>query len=384
MRKLIGIISEFIAQADLVLLGLCCSATCFGMVLIASATNSWTSSWKRYVVIQGAAMLMGICAYLLFSMMDVEQISKYWKWILGFSIFLILLLRTPLGLVRGGNRAWLGHESLPVQLQPIEIVKITFSILLAKQLDQMREKGDLKSVSAAAYIGGHLLLMVGLYFVISGDAGNCIVLAVIFACMSFAAGFALRWFAAAFAVLGGGFAFLWATDKLPEYMKNRFLVILDHSFDVSNAGLQQTRSLAAIGSGRIFGQGLFNGIRTQSPYQSALPARHTDFIFAAAGEELGMVGCFAILLLLGAIVIRCFYVASHARSPMEQYVCVGIAGMFIFQIVENVGMCLFLMPVIGLTLPFFSYGGTSVLVNFCAMGVVSGIHKRSRPDWIRT
>ena len=110
--------------------------------------------------------------------------------------------------------------------------------------------------------------------------------------------------------------------------------------------------------------------------------RQTDFIFSVCGEELGFLGCALIIVLLLAIVVRCLLVARDAATPMESYVCVGMAGMLIFQTIANIGMCLFLMPVIGLTLPFFSYGGSSIVTLFAAMGVVSGIKKRSRPEWL--
>ena len=106
-------------------------------------------------------------------------------------------------------------------------------------------------------------------------------------------------------------------------------------------------------------------------------------IFCAIGEELGMIGCLLALALLTAIIVRCVLVARRAKSPLESYICVGIAAMLIFQTVINVGMCLFLVPVIGLTLPFFSYGGSSIVTLFLAMGMVSGIHKRTAPEWLR-
>ena len=110
--------------------------------------------------------------------------------------------------------------------------------------------------------------------------------------------------------------------------------------------------------------------------------RQTDFIFCVCGEELGFIGCLLIIVLLLAIVVRCLLVARDAATPMESYVCVGMAGMLIFQTIANIGMCLFLMPVIGLTLPFFSYGGSSIVTLFAAMGIVSGVKKRSRPEWL--
>lgn len=381
MQKLRGMLSEIVMQADMLLLGLCCAATGFGILLIASATRHTGSD--RYVIVQSVALLIGIGCYAFFSLLDVEQTTKYWKWMVGINVFLILLLRTPLGLTRGGNRAWLGVSWFPVQVQPAEIVKIIFIVLLAKQLTYLREKDALNSTLSAAFVCGHLLALAGLYVAVSGDVGSSLVFVAIFFAMTLAAGIALRWFAAAFLAMGGGFAFLWFADKLPDYMKRRFMVLLDHSFDPANTGYQQTRSLAAIGSGRVTGMGLFHGIRTQSVHESALPARHTDFVFSVAGEELGMIGCIAIMLLLTLIILRCLRVAYGARSEADRLIAVGITGMLIFQTLENVGMCLFVLPVVGLTLPFFSYGGSSIVLTFCSMGIVSGIHKRSRPDWLR-
>lgn len=380
-QKLRALVSEFVTQADLLLLGLCVGASGFGLLLIASATR-YTNSWRN-VIVQAVAIAMGLVCYFLFSFLDVEAVSRYWKWILLGSVLFILLLLTPLGVERYGNRAWLYASWFPVQVQPAEVVKLPFTILLGRQLAFLKEKGDLRSFTAAGFLGSHVLFMVGLIFVISGDAGSCLVYIFIFACMAFVGGFALRWFAAVGGLMAAVVAFLFYTDKLPKYMIQRFRVVFDHSYDPSGVGWNQTKSLLAIGSGRLFGQGLFHGTQTQSSVRAALPNRENDFIFAVAGEELGMVGCALVLLLLSLIIWRCFRVARTARSPMEQLICVGIAGMLIFQTVENVGMCLFVMPVIGLTLPFFSYGGSSILVLFCAMGIVSGIKQRSRPGWLR-
>ena len=165
-------------------------------------------------------------------------------------------------------------------------------------------------------------------------------------------------------------------------MRDRFLAVLDHSYQPDDAGFQQTRGLLALGSGELTGQGLFHGAQTQSSNVWSIPERQTDFIFSVCGEELGFLGCALIIVLLLAIVVRCLLVARDAATPMESYVCVGMAGMLIFQTIANIGMCLFLMPVIGLTLPFFSYGGSSIVTLFAAMGIVSGVKKRSRPEWL--
>ncbi|WP_243208573.1 FtsW/RodA/SpoVE family cell cycle protein [Oscillibacter hominis] len=379
--RLKSIISDFIQQADLVLLALCCTATCYGLALIYSATRY--KDTYRYVVVQAAALCIGILCYIFFSMVDIEELSKKWKWLVAFNVVFILLL-IPFGKEVYGNRAWVHFPGMPVNIGPAEFIKITFSILLSRQLQWLQEeKRDLKSISAIAFIGGHTILLCGYYYVISSDMGNALVYVFIFICMAFAAGVALRWFVLAFAAAGGGITALWAMDLIPSYMKERFIVLFDHSYDPLGKGWQQTRSLLALGSGQLTGQGFLNGTQTQARYDGSLPARWTDFIFSVAGEELGMLGCLGIILILAAIIVRCLMVAKRAKTRMSAYICVGMAAMLIFQTVENIGMCLFVMPVIGLTLPFFSYGGSSVVTLFCAMGVVSGIKKRSLPDWLR-
>ena len=380
-NRLKAILADFIQQADLVLLGLCCAATLYGMVLIASATRYMGADGIiRYVGVQGAAMALGLCAYVFMSMIDVEIVLKKWKWVLAFNIIFIGLLLTPLGVggATTGNQAWLKIPGIPFQIGPAEIVKITFTLLLAKQLEWLREeKRDLKSFSSAMMVAGHTLLLMGYYVVISGDMGNALTFFFIFLCMAFAAGFALRWFALLFLGGGAAFAAAWALELIPSYMMDRFRVLFDHSYDALKTGWQQSRSLMAIGSGGVFGQGYMQGTQTQSSYPQSLPYRWTDFIFSVCGEELGLIGCLLVIALLTAIILRVLLVARNAQTTLHCYICVGMAAMLIYQTVINIGMCLFVMPTIGVTLPFFSYGGSSLLTLYAAMGVVSGIKKRS-------
>ena len=377
LNRLKAILADFFQQADLVLLGLCCTATVYGIMMIYSATRY--SNSNRPVIVQSVALLLGICVYIFLSMVDIEIVMKKWKWMVGINIVLIGLLLTPLGIggETTGNQAWLQIPGIPFNIGPAEVVKITFSLLLAKQLAwQREEKRDLRSFRSAAMAAGHTLVLMGWYVAISGDMGNALTFFFIFLCMAFAAGFALRWFVLLFAGCGAGVAVAWMLDLIPSYMKNRFLVLFDHSYDARGAGWQQTRSLLTIGGGGWFGQGYLQGTQTQAG-EGSLPARHTDFIFSVIGEELGLVGCLAAILLLAAIIFRVLLVAKNAQIPFHSYLCVGMAAMLIFQTVVNIGMCLFVMPVIGLTLPFFSYGGSSLLTLYAAMGVVSGIKKRS-------
>lgn len=382
LNRLKDTLADFIQQADLVLLALCCTATLYGIALVFSATRYMSpATGTRRMIIQCAALGLGVCVYIFFSMLDLESITRRWKWILAFNVIFILLLKTPLGVAGNtGNRAWLKFPGIPFQIGPAEVVKITFVLLLAKQIEWLwEEKEDLKSFPSALFVAGHAFGLCGLYFVVSHDMGNGLVFIFIFLCMAFVAGFALRWFLLLFAGAGGIVAAVLLLDLVPdnmEYMLNRFIVLFDHSFDPQGTGWQQTRSLLAIGSGGLWGQGYLNGSQTQG-ISSALPAKQTDLIFSAAGEELGLFGCLAIMALLLAIILRILLVARKARTPFYRYVCVGMASILIFQTIINIGMCLFVMPTIGVTLPFFSYGGSSVVTLYMAMGVVSGIKKRS-------
>ncbi len=392
MGKIRDFLSDVVRQSDLVLLALCVGSTLYGMVLIASATHF--RGTLKYVAIQGFGLLIGVLLYFFFSAVDVGELSKKWKWLLIFNFGFILLLRTPFGLTRNGNRAWLGVndigkslgvgflENFPITVQPAEIVKITFILLLARQLALLQEKRDLRSFANVIQPTAHAGAMFVFYYILSKDAGSGLVYLFVFLCMAFAAGFALRWIILGIGGAVGSFLAAWNLGLLRGDWYDRIKVILDHSYQPDKKGFQQTRGMLALGSGKLTGQGLFHGTQTQSPAKWSLPERQTDFIFCVCGEELGFIGCLLVIVLLLAIIVRCLIVAREAPTRMESLVCVGMAGMLIFQTIANIGMCLFLMPVIGLTLPFFSYGGSSIVTLFGAMGVVSGIKKRSRPEWL--
>lgn len=394
MGRIREITGYLVRQTDMLLWSLCSAATLYGILLILSATHTVYRGSLKYVIVQGAGWCIGTAAYFLLSGIDIVELSKKWRWILGFNIGLILLLLTPLGLVRNGNRAWLGVNTIgaklgiealknfPITFQPAEIVKITFILLLAYQLVHLSETRDLKRFTNVIQPTVHVVFMFCFYYVISHDAGSGLVYLFIFVCMAFAAGFAARWLVLGIGGVTVGLVAAWKFRLLRGDWYDRIMVVLDHSYQPQKAGWQQTRGMIALGSGGLTGQGLFHGTQTQSPYRASLPERQTDYIFCVCGEELGFLGCLAVISILLAIVIRCFAVARDANTRLESLVCVGMAGMLIFQTVANIGMCLFLLPVVGLTLPFFSYGGSSIVTIFAAMGVVSGIKKRSRPEWL--
>ena len=379
---------EFFRKGDLVLLSLCVAASAYGLVLIYSATRYLESN--RNVIVQSVAIVLGILVYIALSSVDFELLTeKSWKLLLAFNVVFNLLTLTPLGLERNGNRSWLGVEGFPVNIQPAEITKLSFVLLLAWQCIKLRDRG-ISRPSSVFQLAGHTVLLCGIITVASGDFGMAFTYLFIFVIMAWSAGVQKRWFLLAAVLVVAAILLIWPHVS-DDYRMARFTVVVDHLTgntetlyeQTQGVGYQQTRSLLAIGSGGLFGMGYLQGVQTQSSSTVSLIARETDSIFAVCGEELGLVGCTLVLLLLAAIILRCIWVSRRARSPQSALIAMGFAGMLLVQTAVNVGMCLYLFPIIGLTLPFFSYGGSSIVTMFAAMGIVSSIKTRSLPSWLR-
>lgn len=373
MRRLWNKITEFYRRGDLILLFLCIVASVFGIVVIASATRYSGSS--RYLVVQSAALLLGIVLYVAVSLLDVEILAEHRELLLAFNALLISMLLVW-GVEVNGNRAWLDLPLMPVYIQPAEICKITFVIALAKTMNNHRSK--ISSVKSVAPIVIQTLVMMGMIVVISRDTGSATVFLFIFLVVAYAGGVRSWWFLAALLVTVALFPILWKHFIQP-HQKERIMMFFDATIDPDGKGVRwdTNRSVAMLSGGGISGQGLFHGTMVQN---HAISAQHTDFIFSAIGEELGILGCLFTLLLLVSIVVRCVYVGLKTPNYMNRLICIGIAAMLIFQILTNVGMCIGVFPVIGLTLPFISYGGSSIVTVYLAMGVVSGIHMRPDPE----
>ena len=382
-------LQDFWARGDKLLLALCLVASGYGLVLIYSATRYLDSN--RSVIVQAAGILVGTVAYILISSVDMDLfIEKSWKLLLLFNLGFNLLVRVPgLGVSRGGNLSWIRFPGLPIDIQPAEVTKLTFVLLFALHCSKLQKRGISRPTSVFSLLG-HLGLTAGLIAVATKDFGMVLVYLFLFAFMCWMAGVKFRWFLLGGAAGAGGIAYIW--PKISDsYLGQRITVVIDHIIgnqetlyaQTQGRGWQQTRSILAIGSGGLFGQGYMKGIQTQSPYETSLNARFTDEIFAVCGEELGFIGCIIIILLLCAIIMRCVWVARRAPSPMTSLVAIGFAGMLLFQSVLNIGMCLYVLPIVGLTLPFFSYGGSSIITMFAAMGVISSIKTRSLPSWLK-
>ena len=226
----------------------------------------------------------------------------------------------------------------------------------------------------------HLGILVGLNMVLSKDAGVSLIFVFIFIGMTFAGGVSKGWFIAALSGITAGLPLIW-NYVLKPHQKQRFMVLFDPTVDPNaiDERWHSNQALLSLTGGGLTGQGLYNGRRTQANGIGALQAQHTDYIFSAVGEELGFIGCMAIILLEFAIIARIIYVGTHTPDFARRVVCFGAAAALIFQVTINIGMNLGVMPVIGLTLPFISYGGSSLLSLYAMLGLVSGVCARPSP-----
>lgn len=365
---------ELFKKGDMILLALCAVASVFGIVMIYAAT--YVEGNTRMIVIQTASLFAGMLVYLGMTALDIDILAGQRTILFLFNAIFIAML-----LVWGiegstGNRSWLHFSFLPFNIQPAEVCKLTYIVILAKTMSIHRNR--VSSLRCVSNITLNMLFIVGEIVVISKDMGVALIFVFIFLVMAYAGGVSGWWF------LGGAGAFaavspyLWS-HILRNDQKNRILAIIDPSIDPTGEGVlwQTNKNLEALRNGGLSGQGLFHGDLTNA---GTLPARHTDSIFCSIGEQLGLIGCLAVLLLLLALVARCIYVGMKSPDYMNRLICIGVASMFLFQILINIGVCLGLFPVIGLALPFFSYGGSSLMTSFMAAGIVSGIRMRPAPD----
>jgi len=370
------------SEADVFLLALSLISVIFGTILVSSVITNNTDASGNEVYVQVGATVIGIGLFVLFSYLDIDIIADKSLLLLIFSALFIGTLYFWGVEGETGNRAWL--RFFGIGIQPAEIVKIPYIIITARMISNFKERKTLNSFMSLLQIVLVFAFLFVLILVISADLGSALVYAFILIVMLFVGGVKLRWFAVGAASIAAVFPIFWE-NYLTERQKGRILTpfapdMLEPEFYASIAW-QAEQSLKAIASGGFKGQGLGNGYMTQ---RQLIPAQYTDFIFSAAGEELGFVGCMLIVILLVSIIIRCVYVGIKSNNALGMLVCFGIAAMLIMQTIENIGMCLGILPVIGITLPFFSYGGSSIVTCFAAMGIVSGIKMRPKPVRFRS
>lgn len=377
LKKLRPYIIDFISRADMFLFVMCTICSIIGTFMIYKAVvpmyaEGWLpSSPIKYVLVQVFSMFIGWFFFVVMTVIDSDVLGSQWK-ILTFINILLLVALVIFGADDGtGNKSWIRFAGIGVQ--PSEVIKTLYIIVLAKQLTFLREHRDLNSLSSVIQLGAHFVLVFGGIVVVSSDLGSASILMVIFIVMFFCAGAKLYWFALGGAAVAAVIPVAW-THVLKDYQKKRLLSPYDPSIDPDGWGIswQTTQSKLTLASGRL------TGVDAEHKH-TVFTGKHTDFIFATTGETLGMIGCIFVLILLTIIIIHCFRVGLKATRPFDMLICIGVTTAIATQLFINVGMCIGITPVIGITLPFFSYGGSSMATMFASVGLVSGVKYKPKP-----
>jgi rod shape determining protein RodA len=348
-----------------------------GIVVISSAA-------RGYIGTEGAAMgfvhrqiiaaVIGLVLMVIVMLFDYEEFARM-TWVLyGLNVVLLLAV-LAVGKATNGAQSWIGFG--PVQLQPSELGKPILILTLAHQLSRMER---IESIWQLIVPAGHVLPLLGLVLA-QNDLGTALVYIVITAAMVYMAGFSgwkmtLLGGTPIAAVFGWFYAHKhWGVSMWPlqDHQIKRLETFVDPTADPTGAGYQVIQSKISIGSGGLFGRGLYHGTQNQLGF---LPEQHTDFIFSVVGEELGFAGGTFVILLFLLLMWRCMAVAASAKDRYGALIATGVTAMIGFHVLENVGMTLGVMPMTGIPLPFISYGGSSMMANMIALGLVLNVGMR--------
>ena len=377
MREYWQEIKNFFRKGDMVLLMLCLATSALGCLVVASATNAAKfGGSSRYMLVQFGATMIGIIAYILISSIDADIYSEH-RGVLTVMAIGLLLMLIPFGTDNNtGNKSWIPLPVINIHVQPAEICKILYILIMASIMASHQNR--ISHVRSVVHMIVYLGLIAGLNFVVSSDLGVTLIFVAIFAGMFIAGGVKIWWTIGGLGVIAAVFPIAW-TKFLSDEQKNRILVLIMPEV-IDPTGLDErwhtTQSMNSLTGGGMLGQGLFNGNRTQG---GQLFAQHTDYIFSSIGEELGYVGCVLVIVMMLAIIGRCVWVGTKSKDYMRRMICFGAAFALMFQVMINIGMCIGVMPVIGLTLPLISYGGSSIIATYAMLGLVSGVHARPAP-----
>jgi rod shape determining protein RodA len=364
--------SPMLRFVDLGLLGTVYAICALGVLMIYSSSRARLEargiSPLYYVERQVAAMLIGTVVMVILVAIDYRKIRDLSLAGYAFSVLSLVLVLSPLGDRSKGTQGWF---SLPMgfQLQPSEFAKVFLIVGLSGFAYQFMGEFDARRLVTVLAIAAVPIMLV----LLQPDLGTAMVLGVITLAIVAAAGARIRHLIVIGAI---GLVAIFGIVKLgvlAEYQVDRLTSFITPDADVSGAGYNTEQSKTAIGNGGLTGRGLFEGSQTEGAF---VPEQHTDFIFTAVGEELGFFGGATLLALFAILVWRIWRSAALAADGFGTLVCVGVLAMFVFQIFENIGMTMGIMPVTGIPLPFMSYGGTSIIVSFAAIGLVLNIQMR--------
>ncbi len=361
-------LKEIVRGIDPVLFTCSTLLSLISIITVWGAVDNFGASKLRMQIF---IFILGMIVTVVFSLIDFRVITeKLWGWFLigSVALLLITLIFGETGAdMETSNKSWL--KILPgVMIQPSEFIKFTFICTFSKHLFTVRD--HINRPLTVLLLLLHAGLVIG-PILLSGDLGVALIYFAITAIMLFCAGLHPGYFLAAALLLVLIAPFLW--DHLAPYQQERILVGFNPELDPLGKGMQPLLSRQAIAAGGLFGAGIFTG-----GYYEILPASHTDFIYATVCEKLGFLGGSLVLIIFIVMVVRVFMIARTAsRSDCGGLICAGVGSMLIVQILLNVGMCFGLLPVIGITLPFLSCGGSSMLAIFMMFGLLHSVYRHS-------
>lgn len=351
--------SEKLKRIDPVILFCVLGMNIMSIITLASAADAY-GTW--YVKMQIVASLAGLVMMFVLSFVDYDALIRKMKYVFFAASIVLILWVKFFGTGQYGNRNWIVIAG-DISIQPTEFVKITFIITFALHLAHLKEK--INHPLSIIQLGLHAGLIIGMVLW-QGDLGMALVYIGLMVFMVFGSGVSLWYFAG----IGGAAVIaspvLW--KLLSENQKNRILFGFNPELDPLGVGWDAIRSRNCIIAGGFRGAGFSGGTRYKTFF-----AGQSDFIFSVLAEKFGFIGTFLYIVLLVTLVLRILWIARSTRKTYASYICIGIAGMLIAQSAENIGMCLAILPVVGITLPFMSYGASSMLSMYICMGVVQSI-----------
>lgn len=366
MKKIIHAIGDYFVNTDKVLWFLVICCTVYSALLLSSVERAGGSFVRTQVV----AAAIGILVAIVISVIDYEYIARYW-WVLAILSIGLFTAVFLFGMTVTGtdDTAWI---RLPggLTFQPSELVKIFFIVTFAKHLDILKAKDRHKTFLGVVSLLAHGAVPI-LIIHIQGDDGSALMFFFIMLVMAVVAGVQGRYFIILGSALAIGLPLLWNFFLNDEH-RNRILALFDlDSNALTTYGYQQYQSKVSIASGELTGYGIGKGYRTGVGF---VPEQENDFIFSVAGEELGFIGTILILLLLLALIAKVFFIGIDARDNLGSLIVFGMFGLLAAQTIINIGMVLGMLPVVGITLPFFSAGGTSSMCLYFGIGLVQSVY----------
>lgn len=360
--------SVMLMEFDWVLFILAILLAIFGIIMIYSATRTTQSNVN--VIVQSVAFVMGAAAMLVMCFFDYEQLKNLIKPIFLFAIAMLILVLFFGVSGDWGARSWIRFGA--VGIQPSEFAKVCFIITFSYHLSKVQD--DINKPLVILGLLLHIGVMVGL-ILLQPDMGSAFVFMFVFICLMFVAKLSYKYIVPAIVLFTASLPFIYKY-VLSDYQQKRILVFFNPESDPLYRGYNVIQSKIAVGSGQLWGKGYLQGTQNQMGY---LPAKSTDFIFSIISEELGFIGAALLIGALFLLIYKCFKTAKKADNAFGRYICTGVGAMMLFHVFENIGMCMGLMPVTGIPLPFISYGGTSLIVNMISVGLVLSVSYHNKP-----